>query len=268
MKVLVRSFSRLASVLVLTLTLAGTLAAQSVAPSGSYGFLLNATAITPVGQGATAILGVMDFDGVGNASGSFTQELWGTAQPMQSITGTLSGTYSSNPDGTGSISVTADTGDSFTFAMVITEGGHGLNLVATSCSCGDLLTNAVLSGVARHKRRHTLQSVAALQGSYGGQFSKSPQPTRDVVVLSFDGAGNIAASTTSVHAGEAAMSGDFVGTYTVNPDETGTITLDAIPGVQAPQTFVFVITDGGSGLLLLQTHRLGDGVSYGTARRQ
>ena len=44
-------------------------------------------------------------------------------------------------------------------------------------------------------------------------------------------------------------------TYTVNPDGTGTITHNL-------QTFVFVITNSHSELLVLQTHRLGDGVEY------
>jgi hypothetical protein len=59
----------------------------------------------------------------------------------------------------------------------------------------------------------------------------------------------------------------FSGTYAVNSNGTGTIALAAVPG-QGAQYFTFVITDGGSGLLWLQTNRLGNGVLSGSARIQ
>jgi hypothetical protein len=53
----------------------------------------------------------------------------------------------------------------------------------------------------------------------------------------------------------------LTGTYTVNADGTGAVT---IPG----GTVAFVITDGGSGLMLLPTAGFGNTLVTGTARKQ
>jgi hypothetical protein len=269
MKVHARSFSRLASVLVLPLTLMGALAAQTVPPSGSFGFLLSTSFTDPTNQGGAAILGVMNFDGAGNLRGPFTLE-YGSGGPLavETITGTFTGTYSSNPDGTGSITITLSNGINLTLAMVIADGGRGLELIATSCSEGIDLSVSVLSGVGVHAKGLALKTLAALKGSYGGQFTYSPQASRSVSVASFDGAGNVTISPTFVGIGPGIVSQAFPGTYTVSLNATGTITLAAQPG-QAAQTFVFVITDeGGAGLLLLQTNRPGNGVCIGSFRLQ
>ena len=281
MKVRALSFSRLVSVLVLALAPMGGFAAQSGSPSGPFGFVLNASFDNPSNQGGVAILGLMNFDGAGNVSGPYTLELGsGGAGPVQTITGTFTGTDSTNPNGTGSITIALDIGANLTLAMVIDDGGHGVQLVVTSCSGGGCsLSGVVISGVGRAEFAGAAQagghapiktkSAAALQGSYGVQFTKSPIPAASVDVASFDGAGNVTMSTFSfVTSGPGIFSGTFNGTYSVNPDGTGNIDLLPQPGQPSHQTFVFVITDGGSGLLLLQTNRAGNGVLYGTGRIQ
>jgi hypothetical protein len=268
MKVYAQTFSRLAPALVLTFALMGSSAAQITSPTGSFGFLLNASYSNPSSQGGEAILGEMTFDGVGNMSGSYTLELGsGGALPVTTIAGNLTGTYSSNPDGTGSITIALDQGIALTLDMVLDDGGHGLQLAVTSCSGSCDLSGVVISGVGRHKAMHR-KSVASLQGSYGVQFTKaSPVPAASLEVASFDGAGNVTLSGTFVGTGGQAASGAFTGTYSVDPDGTGNINLPRTTG-QGAQTFVFVITDGNSGLVLLQTNRLGDGVLCGTGRLQ
>jgi tetrahydromethanopterin S-methyltransferase subunit D len=92
-------------------------------------------------------------------------------------------------------------------------------------------------------------------------------------VASFDGAGNVALSLTFVGlsgaSGQPALfTGTQTGTYSINSDGSGTINLVPASGNGNGQSFVFVIIDGGSGALLLQTSRLGDGVQFGTARLQ
>jgi len=71
-------FSRLVPVLVLTLTLicsfAYSVAAQSTSPSGSFGFLINASYSDPYQTNGSAFLGLMNFDGAGNVTGSYTSE--------------------------------------------------------------------------------------------------------------------------------------------------------------------------------------------------
>lgn len=184
-----RSFPRLVSALVLTLTLLCSLAAaQSNSSSGSFGFLLNAS-------GGLAILGVMNFDGAGNVTGSATARSNG-GHP-QSPPGTFTGTYSSTPSGVGSkpgsITVAVDTGLILSLDMVVTDGGQGLQLVLTNCSGGcDPAALGVMSGVAR------AAYTGPMNGSYGFQLNSIPDPSGFLGVVSFDGAGNAARSITNV----------------------------------------------------------------------
>jgi hypothetical protein len=263
-----RSFSRLAAVLVLTLTLLRAVAAQSTSPSGSYGYLLTASYSDPSKTNGSALLGVMNFDGTGNVTGSYTSEP--DTQPAHTNAGTFTGTYSSNPDHTGSITIKLDTGTTLTFAMVIADGGQGIQLVATDCSggCGiggANLAQAAFSGIAR------AAYTGAPNGSYGVLGAQSPNVAASVGVASFDGAGNLTLSLTYVAPGGSSpqpflFTGTQSGTYSLNPDGSGAFNI--VAGVSNAQTWVFVITDGGSGLLFLQTRRSGDGVSFGTGRLQ
>ena len=56
------------------------------------------------------------------------------------------------------------------------------------------------------------------------------------------------------------------GTYTVNPDGTGTITIQNPNGKLT--SLSFVITDGGSQLMLVVTAGVGNALGTGTARKQ
>lgn len=116
----------------------------------------------------------------------------------------------------------------------------------------------VISGVAR-----ALQAGGSLNGAYGFQVNSWPYPGGTNGVMNFDGAGNVTMPLTTVGVGNAAK-GNFTGTYAINPDGSGTI---SSPG----PSFAFVMTDGGSQLLLLRTDgnvdaRFND--SFGTARMQ
>src|SRR5262249_55345318 len=103
----------------------------------------------------------------------------------------------------------------------------------------------------------------------------SPVPSGTLGVIKFDGAGNAAFSFTSVAIGSDANGNDggkppvtkatLTGSYSVNSDGSGTIDLTASSG----GAFGFVVTDGGSGLLLLLTSAPNsNNVSFGTARQQ
>jgi hypothetical protein len=261
-----RSLSRLMSVFVLTLS---AVSAQSTPPSGAFGFLINGSYSDPSTTTGFAILGVMNFDGAGKVTGSYTSEVGdGPKQSSKPITGPLTGTYSSNPDGAGSVTITLDMGTSFTFAMAITDGGQGLQLVATNCS-GDceIGGNTTISGVAR------AAYTGPPKGSYGFESSYSPKPAAGVGVMNFDGAGNVTQSFTGVFLSgtkgqpQIFISGTETGTYSINPDGSGTLDFPASAN-DNHQTYAFVITDGGAGAMLLQTNRAGNGVSFGTARLQ
>jgi hypothetical protein len=273
-----QTLSRLASVLVLVLAVAGTVAAQVAPPVGPYGFVLNATFSDPSTNGGAAILGLMNFDGAGNVSGPFNFELGsGGSGPKQSIAGSFSGTYSSNPDGTGTISIALGTDLNLTLAMVIDNRGRGLQLAVTGCThpaeSGRMCSNSgvVTSGVGEIEFNGPVHPIHQrfLNGSYGLQLTKSsPTPATSLDVWTFDGAGNVTLSGTFVGPDLSVVSETRFGTYSVNPDGTGTITVPPQPGSLMGQTYAFVITNGHSGLLVLQTNRAGDGVLYGTGRLQ
>lgn len=272
------SFSRLACLLFLALAAAGTVAAQVAPPVGPYGFVLNATFSNPSTEGGTAILGLMNFDGAGNVSGPFTfEDGSGGVRPANTFSGNFAGTYSSNPDGTGTISIALGTDLDLTLAMVIDNRGRGLQLALTGCThpaeSGRICNSAgtVVSGVAEIEFNGPVHPIHQrfLNGSYGLQFTKSsPTPQTTLGVWTFDGAGNVTLSGTVVGPDLSVASETLFGTYSVNSDGTGTITVPPQPGSLMGQTYMFVITNGHSGLLVLQTNRAGDGVLYGTGRLQ
>jgi hypothetical protein len=215
----------------------------------------------------------MNFDGAGNVTGPYTYEV-DANRPLaaKTTTGTLTGTYSSNPDGAGSVAIALHAGITLTLAMVNSDGGQSLQLVATdyqfpamSCTCN--IGRGVLSGIAR------AAPAGSLNGSYGLQLHNSPNVNVNLGVAKFDGAGNVALSFTFVGSSDSngqptpPISLTQTGAYSINPDGTGTFNLTAVPGSNT-QTFSFVVTDSGSGLLLIQTDRAGSGVLFGTARIQ
>jgi len=211
------------------------------------------------------MLGVMNFDGAGNASGSYTAQFAGGPPHVLTTTGTFTGTYTTNPDGTGSVTTTLDAGITFTFATVTTDSGNGMQLVATSCSGnGCDLSGTLLSGFAR-----AAEAGGSPNGNYGFQFTIAPNVNSTIGVASFDGAGNITLSESFISPGQGqapvmtapSQTGTQAGTYTTNSDGSGKISF-------SPQEYAFVMVDGGSAMLVLQLHRSGDGIQFGVARLQ
>ena len=239
--------------------------AQSTSPSGPFGFLLNESMTREVIDTGTAIIGIMNFDGAGNLTGSLIFERGGTStKPVQSVAAALTGTYSSNPDGTGGLTGTIADGAgnqlTFTFDTVIAEGGQSLQLISSGPD-GNSSRGEVLGGSAR------AGFAGSPKGSYAFQLTSSPVPALTIGVLSFDGAGKAVMTFKSVDSDPAnpvQSSGSLAGTYDVKPDGTGTIDLTPSSG----GTFAMVVTDSGSGLLLMQTDITGSNVLFGTARLQ
>ena len=138
MKDYTRLFSKLAPVLILTFT--AICNAQSTSLSGPFGFLVSASTNDPADGSGTALLGVMKFDGAGNVTGTYTLQNGASGgQAAQTGAGKFSGTYTTTAGGPGSVTITLDIGVALTFAMVVTDGGQGLQLVGTNCSgCGNI----------------------------------------------------------------------------------------------------------------------------------
>jgi hypothetical protein len=237
--------------------------------SGSFGFLIDAAFVDNLSHAGFSLLGVLNFDGAGNVSGTYTAEQGVTSsQPAQTATGTFTGSYSSNPDGTGTISIALDNGVNANVAMVITDGGKGLQLVQTSCTGSCDLSVAVVRGVAR------ATYSGPLNGPYGFLLNSSPSPSGAVGVIAFDGGGKVNVSYKSVGVGTdpnrpPVSNGTVTGTYTLNPDGTGTIRIPVQGGQAVPVALAVVVTDGGSAMFLLQTDGTTDSsVSSGSARLQ
>ena len=113
-----------------------TSSSQGTVPSGSFGYVL--TGWPDSGNKATTIFGVMNIDSAGNLNATYIVV---NGRPV-SFPGTLSGTYSVNPDGTGKMNFNLDSGLAATVATVVTEGGAGILM---SGSVGDQVT----TGTAR-----------------------------------------------------------------------------------------------------------------------
>ncbi len=255
--------------LFIALAISGTVAAQTL-PAGPYGFVINSTYSDPATQGGTAILGLMDFNGDGKVSGPYTLEMGsGGSGPQENISGTFTGTYSSNPEGSGTISIDLEDMD-LTLAMVIAN--HELQLVVTDCvgsfcNLGESVMSGI--GVAEFDGSSVTATKQSLNGSYGMQSTKSSPTTQtSVEVWTFDGAGNVYTSGTDVVAGPKVQSGTLLGTYTVNANGTGIITIPPQNGQPSGKAFAFVITSYPSELLVLQTIRPGNGVQYLTGQLQ
>lgn len=256
------------------LTLVGGFAnAQSSSPSGSFGFLINSAFKSSATATGMAFLGLINFDGAGNVTGTYTYEVDArSSMPVKTTRGSLTGTYSSNADGTGSATIALDAGINLTFAMVSAESGQSLRLAVTNyqfpSNCFCIVSGMSLSGTAR------ATSGGALSGSYASLSNNVPNVNSSVGVLKFDGAGNVVFTETFVgssdDSGQPATpdSGSQRGTYTVNPDGTGTINLSEVPNVSNARSFAFVVTDNGLGIFFVQLDRAGSGVLTGTARMQ
>ena len=95
---------------------------------------------------------------------------------------------------------------------------------------------------------HSQAQSNAPVGSFGFQLNNV------VGVLNIDGAGNVTGTYTSLNnGGTTVQSGTLAGTYSSNSSGIGGMNLAIDGGNSGNVTFSVVITDGGAGLLLLQT---------------
>src|SRR5437870_11222167 len=120
-----RRLARLGSLLLLPV--AG-FAQSGPSLTGSYAFLASAKQYDSFGDTGGAILSVLNFDGAGNISGTAVLKAR-TGEPRDGDTGSgaVRGTYTTNPDGTGSVTLEfTDFEFSVKLAMVITDGGKSI----------------------------------------------------------------------------------------------------------------------------------------------
>jgi hypothetical protein len=123
-------------------------AAQSPTLMGSYGFSI-AVPYAGNDNGTGVIQGVFTLDGAGNATGSGGISVGVDPDPNATVpqvqpTRGNQGTYTVNPDGTGTVTLQSPNGKTTSLSFVVTDGGSQLLLVVTGG-----LGNAVGSGIAR-----------------------------------------------------------------------------------------------------------------------
>ena len=116
-----------------TVLLPGIVAMAQNGPSlsGSYGFLGVVNQVDSAGSSGAAIIGILTFDGAGGVSGTGTLKAR-DGRPQDAFTGAsaITGTYTTNPDGTGNLAINfTDFGFSQKFAMVVTDGGKVIQFV-------------------------------------------------------------------------------------------------------------------------------------------
>ena len=238
--------------------------AQSTAPVGSFGILLNQWKSADANSSPGALLGVLNFDGSGNVTGSYT-----IVGKNPTSTGTWTGTSSGNPDGSTTVNLTFDVGVTATAAMAVTDGGAGLQIILTGGTLSK--PGQVIFGTGR-----TLSTPGASPaGSYAYLLNQLPDATNPPAVIfgvfNLDGAGNLTGSYTfvgSITGPLPSISGAVKGTYSTNPDGTGSVTVSLDLGITTTQAIV--LTDGGAGIQMLQTsvNAGGNAVVSGSARKQ
>jgi len=258
----------LAVAMVVPMALARAPAFNNGSLKGSYGFQLPRWTSDST-QNAQVIIGVMTFDGVGNVRGSFTVNSAGTV-----TTGTLSGTYAVNANGTGSTSFRTSDGGGATLALAIDAASKNLQLLQTKCTSGPCVGNYVASGTAVAQALSSC-SKASIKGGFGFLISKwTPDPAQlaqsVLGIATFDGLGNVKVSETVNQAGTV-VTVKLSGSYSVNSDCTGSYALKDLKGNEYDGVSVAIAS--GKGLLLMDTKKpcgssCGNIVTSGTATHQ
>jgi len=238
---------------------------------GPYGFLTN-TWLSNQSDYPCAELGILNFDGAGNFTIAFTENCGGS---VNSYTG--GGTYSVAKDGTGSFTGTlSGISGTFTEAIVLNSGGKGFQMVLTSCPfCGNDTDDDAGTAIAMGA---TSFSNASLKGSYEFMSAKLTYAQDENASINLgagtcDGAGKIKGSGINVFAGTP-QSFTYTGTYSVNSDGSGSMTITTPDGSWVTSAFVINSASstglGAKGLQTLKTAESSGSMSVesGTATKQ
>jgi hypothetical protein len=199
--------------------------------SGS-GFLKNAQPIS--------FAGFIKADGKGTYAGRETASVGGTIFKNVPLTGT----YSINPDCTGSGTSKVMKAVNH-FNLVVVSGGKSLQLV--SADAGNVETETVQAqGTATC-------TVAGVNGTFGIQASGMFLTIGSVAfdgLFTLDGKGNVKGTESGSIAGSIFSGQPASGSYTVASNCTGTM---AITVANQTEHSSFVVTNSGKGMLLVET---------------
>lgn len=266
-----------------------SLAISNASLNGTYAF----TSIGRGGDAPCAAIGIINFDGNGNVSGSSTTNLPGsTSQERLLVKASLQGTYTIDVDesGFGSCSLKSFVSDGSTqeigYRFMINQveavdGSKVAKLVTLIQDKLDLVTGSLNTATATRLPDEGVFSLASIKGTYSGiGFAWGGRAAiSGTGFITYDGKGNTHASNTQSFPG--ATFGERVfytydtpaGTYTVNEDGTGTIVSaqeyqigavadlvitksQVLDGVKVAQEYFFILRD------LLPTGGLATSVIY------
>lgn len=267
MRISSRRFVQVGVLIIVTIALALSAEATTYSKAslkGSYSFLTNLWTANP-STNQFAMIGVLSFNGTGTVTGSYTSISLGVFQ-----TGTLGGTYTVNSNGTGTIAFTAGSTAQFAITLDSTAAGvaHGVQLLQTNDS-----NNEIVSGTAvLQSTTAETYSVASLKGNFSFQWglwtADASQSQASVIgVGSIDGKGTLKDSTTMVLDGKL-QTGTQTGTYTVNQDGSGSISLT--DGTQLAFVLNSVAAGQAKGMQFIVnlSEDIGNSVVSGTALKQ
>ena len=213
---------------------------------GPYSVLLTSAA----GWTPSNMVGVLNFDGAGNVTGTFQSNIDGTLGSA-----TASGTYSVGAGGTGTMTLTLSTGPVVTYAMAVEASAKQIEMIVSNVA-GETADVIAGSAISQGVTLPYTFTDASLKGTYGLALSKIPLdqsnggPSDMAGTLTFDGKGNIksGAGTQNENGGVAAFTS--TGTYSVNADGTGTIVLDVSGGLVV--NFAIALNSDGRGFQLIE----------------
>jgi hypothetical protein len=194
---------------------------------GSYSFLANRWNTPSGGQGAE--IGILNFDGAGAVTSGFMTVM--NDGTLILLTVTSGSTYAVSPNGSGSMALNL-TGGGINGTLPV---GFVLNSVSGSIAKSLQLleldsTNqsGVLAGTANLINLSGPATAAKLKGTYSillNWWTNTAPQQAFVGAIKFDGASKVTLSFTERQGFGLATTGTGSGTYSVNPDGSGSINL-------------------------------------------
>ena len=202
---------------------------------GSWGFLL-----TGANSKLTAVVGQIIADGKGNLTGSETISSNGVISSNVALTGT----YSIKTTCIGTATITPSGFPVAKYNLTVVSTGKQIEMVDTASG-----TTEFGYALARGTSACTDAAIKGTFGFQGGGFNSALVPKAVEGQATLDGAGNLTGTETA-SAGGSVVSGPISGTYSVNADCTGSVT---VTFKTKKFTSNFVIVNGDKSALEIST---------------
>ena len=202
---------------------------------GSWGFLL-----TGANSKLTAVVGQIIADGKGGLTGSETISSNGVISSDVALTGT----YSIKTTCTGTATITPSGFPAAKYNLTVVSTGKQIEIVDASTG-----TTEFGYALARGTSACTDAAIKGIFGFQGGGFNSALVPKAFEGQVILDGAGKLTGTETASEGGSVA-SGAISGTYSVNSDCTGSVTVSF---KTKKFTSNFVIVNGDKSALEIST---------------